>query len=316
MAYKKLVTPEKFIGLSTDTKPVDGATSVRPGAIFYEYDTNITYVTHDGTNWVIRNHASDFSREIALGNVSNTTHFNKFGRNIEIDSGITADIWDGGHTLASGGVSLIWVAPTQARIHDIVSSSSSDDGNPVGVGARTIRIFGLVSWSTKGVTEDITLNGTNSVPTSNAYVMIHRMKVLTKGATASNVGVIKATAQSDNTITAQINATWGQTQMAILGIPSVQTGLLHSYYANLNKAGGASGLADACLFVNPEPDVELTNFLIKHRFGLQTVGTSCYEHEYHRPKVIPGPAIIKITSVSGTNDMDVSAGFDIDLVDV
>ncbi len=54
MAVKRLVTPERFIGISTDTKPTDGATSVRPGATFLEYDTGLLYITYDGTNWVVK----------------------------------------------------------------------------------------------------------------------------------------------------------------------------------------------------------------------------------------------------------------------
>lgn len=253
--------------------------------------------------------------EIAQGNVSGKTAVNKFGRNIEIDSGVTADIWDGGHTLASGGVSLIWVAPTQARIHDIVSTSASDDGSPVGVGARTVRVYGLTDWDTAEVSEDITLNGTTNVPTVNAYVIIHRMEVLTKGATSCNVGVITATAQTDNTVTAQIQAGNGQTEMAIYGVPSTQKAYISGFYGEINKAGGAAGVVDTCLLENPEPDSELTNFLIKHRFGLQTVGTSAYSHPFNPYKKVEGPAIIKISVASGTNNMDVSAGFDLILVD-
>ena len=52
MAVKKLTTPERFVGASTDTKPTDGATSVRPGATFLEYDTGVWFITYDGTNWV------------------------------------------------------------------------------------------------------------------------------------------------------------------------------------------------------------------------------------------------------------------------
>jgi hypothetical protein len=255
----------------------------------------------------------EFGLEVARGNVPGMSSVNKFGRNIEIDSGVTADIWDGGHTLASGGVSLIWVAPTVARIHEIVSSSANDTSG--GVGARTIRIYGLTSWDTKEVSEDITLNGAGIVATTNAYVIIHRMEVLTKGATNVNVGIIKATAQTDNTITAQIQVGNGQTEMAIFGIPSTQTAYVYNYYAEVNKAGGAAGVVDNCLVVNPEPNAELTNFIIKHRFGLQTVGTSSYSHPFNPPKKIEGPAIIKSTVVSGTNDMDVSAGFDLILAD-
>jgi len=38
---------QRFIGLSTDTKP----TGVSVGSVFFEYNTNRTYRTYDGTNW-------------------------------------------------------------------------------------------------------------------------------------------------------------------------------------------------------------------------------------------------------------------------
>jgi hypothetical protein len=270
-------------------------------------------VRHVGNRPIVS--AKSHLLDIAQGSVTGHYAVNKFGRNIEIDASVTADVWDGGHTLASGGVSLIWVAPTQARIHDIVSSSASDDGAPVGVGARTIRVYGLTSWDTAETYEDITMNGTTNVPTANSYVIIHRMEVLTKGATSSNVGIIKATAQTDNTITAQIQASSGQTEMAIYGIPSTQTAYMYSFYGELDKAGGAAGVVDMCLLSNPEPDAELTNFLIKHRFGLQTVGTSSYMHSFNPPKKFAGPVILKSSVISGTNNMDVSSGFDMVLVD-
>lgn len=259
--------------------------------------------------------------EIARGSVTGEKSENKFGRNIEVDSGVTADIWDGGHPVVAGGVSLIWVAPTQARIHAIVSTSlnDSDTGgvNPQSDGARTIRVTGLVDWDTKEVSEDIILDGTTSVNTTNSYVIIHRLETLTKGNNSSgpNVGVITATAAVDLTITAQIRASQGQTQMAIYGVPSLQTAEIGRLYGNVNKAGGAAGLVDITLVANPEPNAELTNFLTKHTFGLQTVGTSALTIPFYTPKRVRGPAIIKIQASSNTNDMDISAGFDVILAD-
>lgn len=260
-----------------------------------------------------------FSLEVARGHVPGVSGVNKFGRNIEVDASVSADVWDGGHTLASGGVSLTWVAPTEARVHAIVSSSDADSDTggtkPQGNGTRTIRVYGLSSWAGREVSEDVVMDGTAPVNTTNSYVIIHRMEVLTKGGNALiNVGVIKATAAVDGTITAQIRIGQGQTQMAIYGVPSTQTAFFGRLYANINKAGGASGLADIHLCVNPEPDVEETAFLIKHTFGLQTVGTSALTIPYYVPKVIAGPAIFKVQVVSGNADMDVSAGFDLMLV--
>lgn len=54
MAVTKEATISRWIGLSTDTKPVDAANARVPvGATFYEYDTKNWYKTYDGTNWVI-----------------------------------------------------------------------------------------------------------------------------------------------------------------------------------------------------------------------------------------------------------------------
>jgi hypothetical protein len=276
-----------------------------------EYDSAFT-----GDPLPVREPLLSIARNLVTGMFS----VNKFGRNIEIDSGVTADIWDGGHRIGAGGVSLIWVAPTQTRIHAIVSTSDedSDTGGIVaqGDGARTIRVFGLTDWDTNEVSEDIIMDGTNAVNTSNSYVIIHRILVLTKGddALGPNVGVITATAATDGTVTAQIRVSQGQTQMAIYGVPSTQKAYIGRIYANVNKSGGAAGLLDVSLLSNPEPDNELTNFLTKHTFGLQTVGTSAFTIPYYTPKVIEGPTIIKIQTSSNTNDMDVSAGFDLVLV--
>nr|AKH47338.1 hypothetical protein SWZG_00150 [uncultured marine virus] len=253
--------------------------------------------------------AMPFAHKVALGLLNGVSGVNKFGRNIEVDAGVTADLWDGGHTLASGGVSLIWVPPTQARIHAIVSSDAGDDS--AGLGAKTIRIYGLTDWDTKEVSEDIIMDGTTPVNTVNSYVIIHRMMVLTKGATNVNIGIIKATAATDSTITAQIRAGQGQTQMAILGVPSNQTILIDDTYGSLNRAGGAAtGFADKQLLVNPEPQTELLNFISKSNLGLSIPGTSHVEDSFDPPKMFPGPCIIKVQSSSLTANLDISGGFD------
>lgn len=249
----------------------------------------------------------DTKLEIARGNVEGQAGVNKFGANIQVDSGVTADVWDGG---ATSGVSLLWVAPTQARIHDIVSTSANDAA--AGIGANTLRVHGLTDWDTAEVTEDITMNGLTNVPTTNSYVIIHRLEVLTKGATGASVGTITATAQTDNTITAQIRASQGQTQMAIYGVPSTQKAYMGMWYASIARAVGAAGIH---LLFNPEPGDEIINFLTKHTIGLETTGTSALVIPYYIPKKFDGPGIIKIQAQSTINGLDVSAGFDLVLVD-
>lgn len=252
----------------------------------------------------------DFLLEVAKGNVAGHYTVNKFGRNIEIDAATIADIWDGGQ--ATGGVSLIWVAPTQARVHQLVSSSTDDAA--AGVGARTVEVFYLPDWDTKETSIIVSMNGTSNVALPS-LVIINRMSVVSKGATSSNVGIIKATADSDSTITSQIRALQGQTQQLIFGVPSTQVFYLSNICAYLNKTGGAAGLVDFDILVNPEPASELTNFLSHHPWGLQTVGTSSMLRLFPVFNKIVGAAIIKVQAASSTNNMNISAGFDGILVD-
>lgn len=256
--------------------------------------------------------ATDAALEIALGNVTGHFPVQKHGRapgGVQITA---TDIWDRADAAAT---QQIWVAPTEARIHTITSNSASDDGDPVGVGARTIRVYGLTSWATAETSEDITLNGVGGVATANAYVIIHRLEVLTKGATSTNVGTIIATAATDTTITAAILPGVGRTQMAILGIPSTQVLCLTQYYAGLRASVGAAQASDVELLFNPEPDAELTNFRTVHPRGVNKNGTSSFDHPFNPYRTLSGPGILKINCIGSEADMDMFAGFGGVLVD-
>ena len=242
---------------------------------------------------------------MGLGLEPGITHVHKFGNNPVIaTTSDPEDIWDGGG---------IWLAPTAARIHNIVSTSDVDGktGSPSSAGARTLRVVGLTSWSTAEESEDITLDGTTNVPTVKSYVIIHRMYVLTSGATSANVGTITATAVDDGTITAQIEATNGQTLMAIYGIPSGFTFFLGRLSATIGKSGGSGAAADIKLLYSPNPDTEETVFLVKSQFGLTTTGTSAFSVRFEPAAMtFVGPGILKMRCKEVTAMLDVSATFD------
>lgn len=55
MTVLRIVAPNKFVGASTDTKPTMATDSrIRVGDTFYEYNTDLLYITYDGTTWVIK----------------------------------------------------------------------------------------------------------------------------------------------------------------------------------------------------------------------------------------------------------------------
>jgi len=244
--------------------------------------------------------------EISSGNVTGHATVNKFGRNPDVDTATDPeDVWD---------VGGIWVPPTQARVHNIASTSTADDAGQAG--ALTIRVWGLTDWDTAEVSEDIVLNGQTDVATVNSYVIIHRMRVLTGTAGATNVGNITATAVTDGTVTAQITAPFGQTLMAIYGIPSTQTLCVTQWYIDMNRQSGATASADCELRVQEDADTGLSPFVVKHHLGVTSSGNSHVSHKFDPPFRVAGPAMVKayVENVSA-NDTDMSAGFDGVLVD-
>jgi len=231
---------------------------------------------------------------------------NKFGRTINADSGVATDVHDQADDTATDVP--VWLAPTTARIHTLVSSSATDDAASTGL--KTVKVSYLADWDTAEASETVTMDGTDGVAMSNAAVIIHRIKPLTWGTSGVNVGKITATAASDGTITAQINVGQGQTQMAVYGVPSIYTLYLESLYAYFNKAGGNTAAVDISLLVNPIPGTVTTKYVVKHTMGLFATGTSGARHVFSPPKKIDGPAIVKVQALPGANDLDISAGFD------
>lgn len=250
--------------------------------------------------------------DVSKGDLSNHSTLNKFGLAPTGVQTTATDIWDRADATPT---QQTWTAPTQARAHTVKSSSASDDGSPAGVGARTIRVYGLTDWASGEDYEDITMDGTSTVTTTLSYVAINKMKVLTKGATNVNVGAITATAATDNTVTAAILAGEGETHMAIESIPSSQDLYLYNYYGSVNKASGAAAHVNLSLKVNEEPDTELTNFVTLNTRGLQSTGNSSDTWEFYPPLKVTGPAIVKVQGIASAADVEGSAGFSGILVD-
>ena len=251
----------------------------------------------------------DYAVEAALGNIPGVTCINKFGETLDADAGAAnnTDAWDGADGVTS---TKLWVMPTQARVHAIVSTSDVDSaaGGVVaeGNGAHTVRVYGLKDWDTAETNEDITLDGTTSVNTSDSYVIIHRMEILTYGSDLAQTGIITATAATDGTVTAAIQPHegdgQGQTQMAIYGVPSTQTLLV------THLEGGTEGSVGilARLMVKLNADLSTSGFNNKYSFKFTDTSSGSVQI----PRVFAGPCIVKIEVQSDTNNSPAHAAFD------
>ena len=95
MAVKLVTGIQRYIGLSTDTKP----TSVPVGSTFHEYDSKLTYVTYDGTNW------SKYAYELTTVNVATSRSLpslTEFWEGEALAATVWEEILDGGGTGAFG----------------------------------------------------------------------------------------------------------------------------------------------------------------------------------------------------------------------
>lgn len=237
---------------------------------------------------------TNFSLEVAKGNVPNHALITKFGHNDDIDTGsIPEDIWN------YGGA---FVAPTAARVHALVSTSINDTA--AGTGARTVLIRGVNATYT-ATTETVTLNGTTPVNTVNSYLHIHLMQITTTGTGLVNAGEITATAATDGTVTCLINTSQGQSESAIYLVPLGYTAYVMKIRARMNNAT-ANSAAEVSLYTLPFG----MGWQLKTKIGVNNSGSSYAENNYSdsAPFIIPEKSWIKLRCDSVTNNNTIVDG--------
>jgi hypothetical protein len=254
-------------------------------------------VSSKGLNRLAVSISDDYKTDVSSGLLTGFQAVLKFGYNDTVSSTSYEDIWDGGG---------IYPFPTSASTVQ-VSSTDSDDSS-TGIGARTVHIYGLDSnWDE--ISEEITLNGTTAVTSTNSYLRLFRMIVLTAGSTGQNQGEIQAS--HTGTVIAQIsqdpntsaNAGQNQTLMAIYSVPRDKTFFIYSYYYTLRTGKNTT----IKLMTRPEGGV----FNTKSYVDVDESST----RDFYFPLPVPGPADILIRSVASTGSHSVAAGFDGVLID-
>lgn len=164
----------------------------------------------------------DIDLRTASGHTSGVYSYNKFAQNPAVGTTLE-DIW------FQGGV-LSYL--TTAETLSIASSSPSDNGSP---GAGTVRVYG-VDDNYIPVSEIVTLTGTTPVVTSQAFLRVNRMKVLTAGSTQTNVGNITATATTAATVQASIPALSGSTSKSQFTVPDGYFAFISTFSSSASTA--------------------------------------------------------------------------------
>lgn len=233
---------------------------------------------------------ANFNTEVALDNVPNYTIDTKFGRNPDVDSG-PEDMW------ANGGNYTGHPTSFTPETVDVFSSSANDTS--AGTGARTVRITGLKSNTSEVYeTEDIIMNGTTAVTSTNTWWRVNRLEVLTGGSTGNNVGNITV---RSTTTTANVfvfcPATFNQSQVGAYTVPYAKKMIIKRIRTSITRANGSAGSATITLRARPSGGV----YKAIRAFELQTGAAT--EFTMEGGIVLPALTDVKyrIETVSDTN---------------
>lgn len=228
-----------MFGLSTDTKPTAG---VNIGERFWETDTEDIF-SWSGTAWLLEVglRAEDFALDVSRGRVPGMSTVVLRGHNPS-------------QTAASGFVQVSEFGNltylTSAETMNIVSDDAND--TLLGTGARTGTIFG-VDGDGIAVQENFNMNGTTNVLTTQAFLRVNLIVILTDGGVLyPNVGIITATASSAATIQQKVGAKDGLSKSSHYTVPSGKTGHVFRLEFNCSKnAGGTAPVVEFHAYARP-----------------------------------------------------------------
>lgn len=235
----------------------------------------------------------DFTLQVARGLVPGHTALSIFGYNGDVDTS-EESVWPDGSTVPH---------PTVASALNIVSTSTDDDGSPVGTGARTVYIEGLdENYNT--VSETVVLNGTTNVATTHSYLYVNQFYVATVGTGGVNAGEI--TAKVSTTLYDLIAVGYNQRTTAHYCVPAGYTAYLTS---GIITAGQASGSTSVTAFLKQHgPDGIL-------RVGaVSTLNNGSVQYDFTYPYIVPEKNCIGASAIGSAANNSVSAFFNIVLI--
>lgn len=186
----------------------------------------------------------EFYLEVAKGNVAKHSLVHKFGAH-----NITTTL----EPITHGG---FYRTPTSATALEVVSSSANDT-NTAGTGAREVTIIGLdSSWNE--VSQTVNLNGTTAVALGTNLIRLYRWYVSVSGTYAdqsngSHAGTLTIQESGGGNVWSTITATPFPTGQSQIGVYTVPTGYT-AYLLSKNVFVDTAKTADIYFFQRPNTD--------------------------------------------------------------
>lgn len=246
--------------------------------------------------------SQDFLLRVGMGLIPGFSIVNKFGRNPDIDTATDPEtIW------SQGGLYTYLAAAATLYV------TSTDDTD-----THEITVEGLdATWALQTAT--VNLTGQTQAEIGSGLTWIRVFRAYNSDATPTLGDVYIAEQDTDtggvpdtaSKIKAKIDIYAQQTLMALYTVPLGKTAMTLDGYYTLNKSG-ATAWATCSFFIREFGGV----FRLKRIVGVQSTGSSIFNYRLPLPRAIPAKSDIamRVTEVSA-NDMDISAGLSILLID-
>jgi hypothetical protein len=162
-----------------------------------------------------------FDLQVSRGQITFHEAFCQFGINTNVGTS-NETVWIG---------SNVYAFPTSAAVMKISSSSTDDDA--AGTGARTVLVDGL-NASYERVTEVVSLDGQTAVNTTNTYIRVNKITVLTAGSGGTSVGNIYAgtgtvTSGVPAVVVNQTGVLANETESSFYSVPAGHTAFINAW---------------------------------------------------------------------------------------
>lgn len=225
---------------------------------------------------------------VAIGGVPGWRTFTKFAQS-DVVSTSQVDVWPNASILSY---------LTSAEQMNLASTDVNDDEGSTG--AETLTIFGL-DGNYDEIQENVTLDGTNNVLTTNSYLRVYRMVVTSAGSTGSNEGTITATAASSATVQAYIDVGVNQTLQSQYTVPNGYYLILQDFEITIQKGDQAQVTG----VIRPLGEV----FQTKRTYNIYQESA---RFEFNPPLLVSPKSDISVraTKISGAGNVDISCAYD------
>lgn len=236
----------------------------------------------------IRTIAQSYGQAVAEQEITNHYGIYKIGHNENI--GLTEEVvWtlSDGHTLLS--------AAEQLKI-----SSNDANDTAAGTGARTVLIDGINSAGSE-ISETVTMNGVTAVTTTNSFLRVIRVTVITAGSGLTNAGTISVNDNADVVVLGLVDPGAGQSKMAFWFVPAS-----HEFYMSRFFAGEIAGKKATVRLYAKDLTVTDAAWQLKAEIN---VNANEADRTFDVPLVFTEKTDIEIRAIASIAGADVIAGF-------